>query len=414
MSNTLLDKRHRVFGKGAALFYQEPINIVRGKGVELFDEHGHRYVDMYNNVPCVGHCHPHVIDAVNRQMGELNVHSRYLHDEILRYGERLTGIHHAAIESVVFSCTGTEANEVALMMARAHTQGEGIVCTNAAYHGNSREVRQLSRPVNNPNVRSIPFPECYRCESTNPRDFFLSKLDEQIESFAADGIPFAGMLVCSLLANEGLPNIPEGFMAAATERVHAAGGLMISDEVQSGLGRSGSWWGYEVSAFTPDIVVMGKPIGAGIPLAATAASRELVESFRRSTRYFNTFASSPVQAAAGNAVLDVFETESLLDNVQQVGAHLVAGIEELTESHPNVGDVRSHGLFVGIEWVKSKETKEADSAGANKKVNLLKEKGFLIGNAGAYGNVLKIRPPLVFSKSNAEEFLMALEEVLHS
>lgn len=413
MSSTLLDKRHQVFGKGAALFYTEPINIVRGKGVELFDENGRRYVDMYNNVPCVGHCHPHVIDAVNRQMGELNVHSRYLHNEILRYGERLTDIHHDGIESVVFSCTGTEANEVALMMARALTQGVGIVCTDAAYHGNSREVRQLSRPVNNPNVRSIPFPESYRCEDANPCDFFLSELDEQIKNFAADGVPFAGMLVCSLLANEGLPNIPEGFMASATERVHAAGGLMIADEVQSGLGRSGKWWGYEVSGFIPDIVVMGKPIGAGIPLAATASSRELVESFRRSTRYFNTFASSPVQAAAGNAVLDVFEQESLLENVQRVGAQLVAGIEDLTNSHPNVGDVRSHGLFVGIEWVKPK-TKEGDSAGANEKVNLLKEKGFLIGSAGAYGNVLKIRPPLVFTESNAAEFLTAFEEVLHT
>lgn len=414
MSSSLLDTRNRVFGKGSALFYSEPLNIVRGAGVELYDHRGRRYVDMYNNVPCVGHCHPHVIDAVSRQMGVLNVHSRYLHNEILRYGERLTGLHHEDVESVVFSCTGTEANEVALMMARAHTEGEGIICTDAAYHGNSRTVRQLSRPVNNPRVRSIPFPETYRCESSSPRDFFLSKLDEQIEGFAMDGIPFAGMLVCSLLANEGLPNIPSGFMGAAAERVRAAGGLMIADEVQSGLGRSGKWWGYEVSEFKPDIVVMGKPIGAGIPLAATAASRELVESFRRSTRYFNTFASSPVQAAAGNAVLDVFEQENLRENVQRVGDELSAGIEELTESHPNVGDVRSHGLFIGIEWVKSRETKEADASGANVKVNLLKDKGFLIGSAGAYGNILKIRPPLVFSETNAAEFLTAFKEVLNS
>ena len=412
MENQLLAQRQRVFGQGSALFYAEPLTIIRGEGVELFDDAGKRFIDMYNNVPCVGHSHPHVVSEVSKQLGQLNVHSRYLHESILRYGERLTSLHHSGIESVVFSCTGTEANEVALMTARAHTGGVGIVCTDAAYHGNSFAVRQLSRPSNNPHVRSIPFPESYRCEATNPCDFFIEKLEETISGFAEDDIPFAGMLVCSLLANEGLPNIPEGFMSKAVELVHRAGGVMIADEVQAGLGRSGHWWGYEVSDFIPDIVVMGKPIGAGIPLAATAASRELVESFRKSTRYFNTFASSPVQAAAGNAVLDVFENENLLENVNKVGIQLAAGIRELGSDHPQVGDIRSHGLFIGIEWVKSSDSKEPDARGAVVKVNELKELGFLIGNAGAYGNVLKIRPPLVFSMENAEDFLQALGHVL--
>ena len=410
----LLEKRNQVFGEGSALFYAEPLTIVQGQGVELFDTNGKRYVDMYNNVPCIGHSHPHLVEEVSKQLGQLNVHSRYLHESILRYGERLTGLHHEGIESVVFSCTGTEANEVALMMARAHTKGLGIVCTDAAYHGNSFAVRQLSRPRGNPHVRSIPFPESYRCEEADPCQYYLDQLHETISGFQNDDVPFAGMLVCSLLANEGLPNIPAGFMTRATEMVHDAGGLMIADEVQAGLGRSGQWWGYEVSGFVPDIVVMGKPLGAGIPLAATAASRELVESFRKSTRYFNTFASSPAQAAAGNAVLDVFEQTNLLSNVNLVGNQLVEGISKLTHGHPYVGDVRSHGLFVGIEWVDDKESRQADRLGAIEKVNQLKERGFLIGNAGAYGNILKMRPPLVFSEANTDEFLDAFEQVLTS
>ena len=415
MSEDLLARRERVFGAGSALFYTSPLTIVRGQGVSLFDADGRRYVDMYNNVPCVGHCHPHVVEAVSRQVATLNVHSRYLHESILAYGERLTGLHADGIDAVVFSCTGTEANEVALMTARIVTEGRGVVCTDAAYHGNSVAVRQLARPKDpHGEVRSIPFPEQLRCPANDPMAYYLDRLRETIAGFARDNIPFAGMLVCPLLANEGLPNIPPGFMAEASKLVREAGGLMVADEVQSGLCRAGRWWGYEVSGFTPDIVSMGKPLGAGVPLAATAASRQHVEAFRTATRYFNTFASSPLQAAAGNAVLDVIEGEGLRDRAAAVGASMRARLTAMADGEERMADVRGHGLFVAVEWVKDAASLEPDRAGAGVVVNALKDRGFLIGAAGAFGNVLKIRPPLVFSAADADAFLGAFEEVVTS
>ena len=413
MSRDLRQRRDQLLGPGAALFYAEPLHLVRGEGVSLYDAEGRRYVDMYNNVPCVGHCHPHVVRAVSEQVATLNVHNRYLHEGVLDYAERLAGHHHDGIESVVFTCTGTEANEVALMMARHATGGRGIVCTDAAYHGNSAEVGKLTHNKRDRGeVRSIPFPETYRHASNDPRAFYLDKLREVIAGFERDGIPFAGMLVCSLLCNEGLPNIPPGFMPEALRLVRDAGGLFIADEVQAGLCRAGRWWGYEVMDFRPDIAVMGKPLGAGVPLAAAAASRELVETFRRGTRYFNTFASSPLQAAAGNAVLDVIENEDLCARAAEVGTAMRERLVALQADCDAMGDVRGHGLFIGMEWVLEREAKTPDREGAVRVVNAMKDKGFLIGNAGAFGNVVKIRPPLVFSHADAAAFLGAFEEML--
>ena len=413
MEERLAQRRDALLGRGAALFYQAPLHIVRGAGVAVFDNDGRRYVDMYNNVPCVGHCHPQVVRAISEQAATLNVHSRYLHDGIVTYAERLIGHHHEGIESVVFTCTGTEANEVALMMARLATNGRGIVCTDAAYHGNSAAVRRLTRPKDNVgDVRAIPFPETYRNAVEQPTAWYLERLREVIESFRRDDIPFAGMLVCPILANEGLPNIPPGFMTEAAQLVRREGGLFIADEVQAGLARTGRWWGYETMDVQPDIVVMGKPLGAGVPLAGTAAKRDLVETFRRRTGYFNTFASSPLQAAAGSAVLDVIENENLRDNVQTVGAFVREELVKLQGACEAMGDVRGHGLFAGIEWVTDRESKKPDRAGAVRIVNAMKDKGFLIGNAGAFGNVVKIRPPLVFSRQDAAAFLSAFEETV--
>ena len=413
MSEALLRRRERLLGAGAPLFYREPVHIVRGDGVTVFDANGKRYVDMYNNVPCVGHCHPHVVQAISDQAATLNVHSRYLHEGILRYAERLVGKHHDGIESVVFTCTGTEANEVALMMARLATGGRGIVCTDAAYHGNSAAVRKLTRPKDNTGeVRAMPFPEMYRTDAGDPTAWYLDKLREVITSFERDGIAFAGMLVCPIFANEGLPNVPPDVLPQAAELVREAGGLFIADEVQAGLCRTSRWWGYETPGVKPDIVVMGKPLGCGVPLAATAASHELVNTFRRATGYFNTFAASPLQAAAGNAVLDVIEGEGLCANVAAVGAAVRTGLERLMNDCHAMGDVRGHGLFLGVEWVKDRHAKAPDRSGAVAVVNAMKDKGFLIGNAGAFGNVVKIRPPLVFSQDDAAAFLAAFEEML--
>ena len=420
--NELAARRDRALGTGARLFYDQPLHIVRGDGVDLYDADGRHYVDMYNNVPCVGHANPHVVEAMTRQQRTLNVHSRYLHEGIIEFAERLTALHSAPVESVVFSCSGTEAVEVALRMARIATGKRGIVCTNATYHGNSEAVSRLSRvALDQPpesDVRAIPFPERYRplVEDVGDADLttaYLHRLEQEIATLTKSGGGFAGLIVCSIFANEGLPDIPAGFMERAAALTHAAGGLVIADEVQAGYCRTGRWWGYEVTGFVPDIVITGKPMGNGLPLAATAASKPLVDTFRAATRYFNTFASSPLQAAVGMAVIDVIEQEGLRESVASVGGALKQALVERMTQHATIGDVRGQGLFIGIEMVHDKESKTPDAGRAVAVVNRLKDKGFLTSNAGAFSNVVKIRPPLVFGHEHANRFLIAFDETMH-
>jgi 4-aminobutyrate aminotransferase-like enzyme len=420
-SATLAARRDRALGAGAPLFYNTPLHIVRGEGVYLFDADGRRYVDMYNNVPCVGHANPTVVEAMARQQGTLNVHSRYLHEGIVAFAERLAALHGPSIESVVFSCSGTEANEVALRMARLKTGKTGIVCTNATYHGNSEAVAKLNRIGADRNtvgdVRAIPFPEKLRpllpgASEDELTEAYLDRLRGAMRGLEDDGFGFAGLIVCSIFANEGLPDVPRGFMPRAAEIVRAAGGVLIADEVQAGYARTGRWWGYDVTGFTPDIVVTGKPMGNGLPLAATAASRSLVEGFRAATRYFNTFASSPLQAAVGMAVIDVIERDGLRENVAKVGAFLKSALAERKARFASIADVRGHGLFVGVEIAKTDAARTPDTDRAIDVINRLKDKGFLTSNAGAYRNVVKIRPPLVFAQRHAEEFLVAFDATM--
>lgn len=416
--DTVRRRRERVFGAGAQLFYEQPLRLVRGEGVALFDADGRRYVDMYNNVPCTGHCHPHVVAAVREQVGLLNVHNRYLHDGIGRYAERLLGHLHDGVENIVFACSGTEAVDVALTMARLATGRRGIVCSDAAYHGNSAEVCKLTHcAATGGEIRGIRVPDVLTAPDNDVGggdvgDAALEHLRAVLRDLERDGAPVAALIVCPIFANEGLPSPPRGFLGKAAALVRAAGGLVIADEVQAGLGRTGAWWGSEVAGIEPDIVVMGKPLGAGVPLSAAAASRAVVEGFRRATGYFNTFASSPLQAAAGNAVLDVIEGEDLRGNVAQVGAFLREGLEALRRRHPVLGPVRGHGLFLGVDWMTAEAPGTADRAGAKRAVNALKNKGFLLGVSGALGNMVKMRPPLVFSRADAQAFLRAFAETL--
>lgn len=421
----LLHRRDRAFGAGAPLFYDSPLHIVRGEGVYLVGSDGRRYVDLYNNVACVGHSHPHVVEAVTRQISTLNTHSRYVHEGAIALAERLAALHGPQIESVLFCCSGTEANEAALRMARLVTGRKGIVCTDKTYHGNSELVSGLSLvgtvQQESETVHAFPFPQKYRpigpgLDEDQLCDAYLAALEDAIARFERSGVGFAALILCSIFANEGLPDIPRGFMEKATGLVHRAGGLVIADEVQAGYARTGNWWGYEASGFTPDIVVTGKPMGNGVPLAATAASRAIIEVFRARTRYFNTFASSPLQAAAGMAVLDVIEQERLRDNVASVGAMLKQALEDRGGASPHIGDVRGTGLFLGVEIVQPGPDREPDPVLAFRLVNRLKDLGFLTSNAGAHDNMIKIRPPLVFSAGDAQGFLEAWDaavDVLH-
>jgi 4-aminobutyrate aminotransferase-like enzyme len=416
----LLDRHHRSMGHDAPLFYEEPIELVRGDGVWLEAEDGRRYLDLYNNVPCVGHANPRVAAAIAEQAATLQVHSRYLHANVVDYTERLVSLHHDGIESVVLACSGSEATEMALTMARTLTGNHGLICTNATYHGNTSLVSKLTAlPVGKERdgVRSISTPQIYRplAEGLTEAELGQLHLDElaaTIAQFEADGVGFAGLMLCSILANEGLPNVPQRWFVEATQMVRDAGGLVIADEVQAGFARSGNWWGYDTSGFVPDIVCMGKPMGNGLPVSGVAASNEMITTFRRKHRYFNTFAASPVQAAAGMAVIDEITDRGLVASVETIGSGLQTSLKNLQADEPRMGDVRGYGLFVGIDWVLPGTT-TPDVAGAAAMVEALKAKDMLLGKAGRHGNVLKVRPPLVFEQSHADLFLAAFTEVLH-
>lgn len=420
-TESLIERRNRVFGRGAPLFYDEPLEIVRGDGVYVFDADGRRYLDLYNNVPCVGHGNRRVADAIAQQQATLNVHSRYLHKGAIEFAERLVALHGDRIESVVFSCSGTEANEVALHLARTVTGKRGVVCSNATYHGNSEAVYALTRastdPEACPDIRTVPFPDTYRpiepgLDEAALAEAYLSRLRAAIDSLEAAGMGCAAVIFCSIFANEGLPDIPADFMPRAAEIVRAAGGLVIADEVQAGYGRTGRWWGYQETGFDPDVVVTGKPMGNGLPLAATAASNALISEYREATHYFNTCASSPLQAAAGMAVLDVIESEHLVENSANVGTSLKQALTERMVGRDWIGDVRGRGLFIGVDLVTDAVSKKPDSERAVEVANRLKDRGFLTANAGAHANIIKIRPPLLLTAEQSGEFLEAFDDVL--
>jgi 4-aminobutyrate aminotransferase-like enzyme len=266
-------------------------------------------------------------------------------------------------------------------------------------------------------VRGFPFPEHYRPLEEGLSDeelceAYLAQVAAAIESLKREGAGFAALIMCPIFANEGLPEIPADFMSRVTDLVHREGGLVIADEVQSGYARTGRWWGYQTTEFRPDIVVTGKPMGNGLPLAATAASKDFVDAFRANTDYFNTFSSSPLQAAVGMAVLDEIERLDLLTNSADVGGRLTSELKERVSLHPAIGDVRSYGLFIGVEMIKNNIHREPDAVSANLLSNHLKDRGFLVSYAGKFNNVLKIRPPLVFSQENADDFLGAFDECM--
>ena len=414
MEKDLLELRIQSMGS-SPLFYEEPVHLVKGKGIWLYDDSGNKYMDCYNNVPCVGHCHPRVVEALSKQAGQLNTHSRYLSKVVVDYSERLMSLHADPLSVLQMGCSGTEAIEIAIKMARLATGGKGIICSNATYHGNSHETIRMTIGPFEPDFKRVPFPEKFRpikadLSDEELCDLYLKEIKTAISEFSENNIPLAGMLFCSIFANEGLPNIPSGFMKKAATLVRDAGGVVILDEVQAGFCRSGSWWGYEVNECVPDIVAMGKPMGSGYPLSGVGTSPEIAKIFHEKSYYFNTTASTPLQAAVGNAVLDVIEEEDLLGNVNSVGDYLKGKVQDFADKYDMVGDVRGLGLFVAIECVEGQGNEKPNNKLAVEFVEKMKQKGFLISNAGQFRNVLKIRPPLVFEKDHADSLCEVLEE----
>ena len=411
-------RRARLLGPNLPTFYRTPLHIVRAEGVWMWDDAGRRYLDCYNNVPHVGHGHPRVVEAVARQASELDTHSRYLHDGILDYAERLTASFAPALSQMLFTCTGSEAMDVALRMAQAATGRAGLIATDNTYHGNTAAVSQLSTrrpPVGGypDHVRLIPAPDDLRPlggTRAGQGAAFADHLRGAIAELEAAGHGLAGFVFCPVFANEGLPEVGPGWLDPAAAAVRAAGGLMIADEVQPGFGRTGGqMWGHRLLGLEPDIAVLGKPMGNGYPVAGLVARPEVLAAFRAAFGYFNTFAASPVAAAAATAVLDVMEDEGLMENAARVGAHMAARLRAL--DHPAIARVTAHGLMFAVELTEADGMTPAPAL-AEEVVERMKDAGVLIGRIGREMHILKLRPPMCFGPDHADRAVAALDAAL--
>ena len=392
------------------LFYKEPINLESGEGVWLYDKSGKKYLDVYNNVPVAGHCHPRIISSLTDQASKLNVHSRYVSDVVVNYSEKLISLHSDNLSKLQMACSGTEAVEIAIKMARIHTGGQGIICSNATYHGNSHETFRMTIGPFEPEFRRVTYPQSYRpikegLSEAELCELYIKEVEKQIEGFSQDGIKFAGLIFCSIFANEGLPDFPKDYLSKVSKLVRDSGGVVILDEVQAGFGRTGTWWGYELSNVSPDIAVMGKPMGSGLPVSGVVTTEEISDSFHEKAFYFNTTAATPLQAAVGGTVIDIIQDEGLIENAEKIGGYLKAELLKIKDDFDYLGDIRGPGLFIGLDIVDNKEDKNPDREKAIEIVEILKGKGVLISNAGQYRNVLKLRPPLVFDSSHADFLL---------
>ena len=415
-TSTMIERRRNLLGSAYRLFYAEPVHIVRGEGVWLFDADGKRYLDMYNNVPHVGHCHPRVVEAISKQLRILNTHTRYLHENVIELAERLTGKFAAELDNVMFSCTGSEANELALRIARAVSGGTGVVVTDFAYHGNTKAIYEISTediPQDEiPDyVVTVPSPDTYRDEFG--AEDYAKQVREAIEKLRSRGIQPAAFVIDTIISSGGVITPPARYLKNAAEIIRAAGGLFVADEVQPGFARTGEhFWGYEADDFVPDIVTVGKPMGNGHPLAATIVRSDFVDEFSKHANYFNTFGGNPVSCAAGLAVLDVVEQENLQNNALTVGQYLGDGLIALAAKHEAIGDIRGSGFFKAVELVTDRETKTPARELTAKVVNTLRSRGILTGSIGPHDNILKLRPAMVFSQENADFFLEVLDDVL--
>lgn len=414
MTETVADRRARLMGPNVPTFYRSPVHIVRGEGVWLWDRDGKRYLDCYNNVAHVGHCHPRVVQAICAQAGTLNTHTRYHHDLVLDYIERLTATLGHGISQAIMVCTGSEANDLALRMAQAVTGKTGIIATDNTYHGNTAAVSQLSSrrpPIGGraPNVRLVPAPDALHPlggSRAAQAQAFADNVARAIGELEAAGFGFSGLMLCPVFANEGLLAPEPGFLDPTVAAVRKAGGLILCDEVQPGFGRVGShFWGHDALGFAPDVVTVGKPMANGHPVAACLARPDVMAAFREAFGYFNTFGGNPVSAAACLATLAVIEEEGLQARAARTSAYLMERLRALR--HGRIADVRAAGLFFGVEFA-------GDGAGdfVADLVEDMVAAGFLLNRIGRNGATLKMRPPMPFGPEHADLLADALQQAL--
>jgi 4-aminobutyrate aminotransferase-like enzyme len=422
----ILSLRRQYLNPTLSVAYREPLKIVRGEGAWLYDQHGQGYLDMVNNVCHVGHCHPRVVAAGQAQMARLNTNTRYLHDNIVEYAQRLAGTLPSSLSVVFLTNSGTEANDLALRLARARTGAKGVVVIDHAYHGNSPTMIELSpykfngkggegQPLH---VGVLPMPDVYRGQLGNVPDAgrqYGQLVRPVIDELRRRGKDTAVFFAESLLGCGGQIVLPDGYLPEVYAAIRAAGGVCLADEVQVGFGRAGEhFWAFERQGVVPDIVTMGKPMGNGHPMGAVVTTPEIAASFVTGMEYFNTFGGNPVSCAIALAVLDVIKEEQLQENARRVGQFVMDGLRELQQRFEIIGDVRGCGLFIGAEFVADRSTKSPDKPRAKAVVEAMKAHHILLSTDGPDDNVLKIKPPIVFSRANAEEFLGKLEDVLGS
>jgi 4-aminobutyrate aminotransferase-like enzyme/Ser/Thr protein kinase RdoA (MazF antagonist) len=420
-----LARRRALLGKNLSISYQSPLKIVRGWMQYLYDDTGRAYLDVYNNVPLVGHSHPRVVRAAQAQLALLNTNTRYLYDSVNRYAERLTRLLPEPLRVCFFVNSGSEANELALRLARAHTRREDIIVLEHAYHGHTNTLIDIS-PYKfdgpggrgkKPWVHVAPLADDYRGpyrrDDKQAGAKYAGHVAEILERTRAGGREVAAYIAETLPSVGGQIVFPPGYLADVYRHVRGAGAVCIADEVQVGLGRLGThFWGFETQGVVPDIVVLGKPIGNGFPLATVVTTPEIADSFNNGMEFFSTFGGNPVACAAGLAVLDVLEEENLQERALRVGAHLIEGLRALQTRHRVIGDVRGLGLFLGIDLVLDRETREPATLQASYVVNRLRDRGILAGTDGPHHNVIKLRPPLVLREEDGNLFIETLDDVL--
>lgn len=418
-ASSLLERRIANVGAAAVLFYREPLEMVSASGSWMTAADGKRYLDFYNNVPSVGHCHPRVVAAVTDQIARLNINTRYLNSCVDLYLDALKATLPPALGNVVLSCSGSEANDLAVRIAAAASGGTGIIVTENAYHGNTSIISDISpsalkRRSLPDHVVTVPVPS-HAGQSGSIEKAFAADIARAIAELEKRGHKLSAFICDSIFSSDGVYADPPGFLRKAIDTVHKAGGLYIADEVQPGFARTGdAFWGFARHDVTPDVVTMGKPMGNGFPMAGLATRPDLLARFCEDTGYFSTFGGNPVAAAAGSAVLRVIEEEQLQANAQRQGAHIKDRLQQLAAKDDRIAVVRGAGLFLGIDLCRPGKKDQPDPELASGVINGLKDRYVLIGAAGRFGNTLKVRPPLSLTQEEADIFVDKLADTLSS
>ncbi|GAB6018817.1 hypothetical protein CHUAL_000478 [Chamberlinius hualienensis] len=424
--------RNKHIGQACQLFYRsDPLKIIRGDGQYMYDEKGQQYLDCVNNVAHVGHCHPAVVEAGINQMRFLSTNNRYLHDNLVLCAKMLTGLFPEKLSVCYFVNSGSEANDLALRLARAHTKHHDVIVLDHAYHGHLTSMIDISpykfdhkggsgKPEH---VHVAPCPDVYRGiyrdDEHRNEDLGLKYANDVktlIENATSKGRNIAAYIAESLQSCGGQVIYPPNYLSNVYKYVREAGGVCIADEVQVGFGRVGShWWAFEVQGedIIPDIVTLGKPVGNGHPVSVVVTTPEIADSFAATgMEYFNTFGGNPVSCAIAMAVIKVLKEEHLRENAKEVGDYLLEGLQRLKECHYIIGDVRGVGFFIGVDLVTDRQTREPATAAANRAITRLKEEHIIMSTDGPYANVLKFKPPMVFNKSDADRLVCVLDQIL--